>query len=683
MSIVLVTPAVTPAHGEGQAGQAISVDGNGTGRVFDGVGAISGGGGTSRLLVDYPEPERNRILDYLFKPGYGASLQILKVEIGSDTNSSNGAEPSHERARGQVDCTAGYEWWLMEQAKKRNPAIKFYGLEWGAPGWFDGGFWSQDNITYLLNWLGCASQHGLTIGYLGGWNEKGWDKTWYENLRAALDQHGYQDVQLVAADNGGWNVATDMVNDPAFDAAVDVVGIHYPCSQTHCSSSADALSLDKPLFASEDGWKNYLTGAADVAAEINHAYIDSRMTAYINWPAAYAWYPTVQFQDSGLLKANEPWSGYYDLGPTLWVLAQTAQFTRPGWRYIDSATGHLDGGGTYVTRQSPSAGDTARSTTAGRDYTTVFETTAATEPQTVHVTVGGGLSTDTLHLWSTQPDSADPSTWFAQGDDVQPAEDGSYTITLQPDRVYTLTTMQGGKGAASSPPPATLTLPFRDSFDGYQKGSTPRYFSDMEGAFEIAPCGHAVDGTGVHAGKCLQQVITQQPTKWTRVPSPVTLVGDASWTDYQVSTKFLLQQPGTVSLLGRVVNELSSANKPHVNIWMGYYLNISDTGAWSLQDVQGCPTTQCSPGSNKTVTIAQGNAAAMGTSQWHQMALRFNGDTITVIIDGVPAATVTDPTYDHGQVGLMLDGEQACAAPPDCPSSYITAQFDDFAVTPS
>ena len=78
----------------------VAVDGAGTGRTFDGVGAISGGGGNSRLLIDYPEPQRSQILDYLFKPGYGAALQILKVEIGGDTNSTDGAEPSHMHTRG-------------------------------------------------------------------------------------------------------------------------------------------------------------------------------------------------------------------------------------------------------------------------------------------------------------------------------------------------------------------------------------------------------------------------------------------------------------------------------------------------------------------------------------------------------------------------------------------------------
>ena len=38
----------------------ITVNGTAGGRTFDGVGAISGGGGNSRLLVDYPEPQRSQ-----------------------------------------------------------------------------------------------------------------------------------------------------------------------------------------------------------------------------------------------------------------------------------------------------------------------------------------------------------------------------------------------------------------------------------------------------------------------------------------------------------------------------------------------------------------------------------------------------------------------------------------------
>ena len=165
-------PFVAPATGQGSTTTAIPVDGTAPGRVFDGVGAISGGGGNSRFLIDYPAAQRAAILDYLFKPGYGASLQVLKVEIGGDANSTDGSEASIEHSQGVVNCNAGYEWWLMEQAKARNPNIKLYALAWAAPGW-TGSFWSQATIGYIVQWLTCARQHGLTIDYLGGQPERG------------------------------------------------------------------------------------------------------------------------------------------------------------------------------------------------------------------------------------------------------------------------------------------------------------------------------------------------------------------------------------------------------------------------------------------------------------------------------------------------------------------------------
>ena len=113
----------------------ITVNGDGGAQVYDGVGAILGGGGNARYLEDYPARQRASILDYLFKPGYGASLQLLKLEIGGDGNSSDGSEPSVEHTRGTINCRAGYEFAIARQALAINPDLKLYGLQWGAPGW--------------------------------------------------------------------------------------------------------------------------------------------------------------------------------------------------------------------------------------------------------------------------------------------------------------------------------------------------------------------------------------------------------------------------------------------------------------------------------------------------------------------------------------------------------------------
>ena len=60
--------------------------------------------GTARLLIDYVDPQRSEILDLLFKPGYGASFQHLKVEIGGDAQISCGAEPSPMRSPAASDA---------------------------------------------------------------------------------------------------------------------------------------------------------------------------------------------------------------------------------------------------------------------------------------------------------------------------------------------------------------------------------------------------------------------------------------------------------------------------------------------------------------------------------------------------------------------------------------------------
>lgn len=65
----------------GVVGSAIPLNGASAAHVFDGVGGLSAGA-SSRLLIDYPEPQRSQVLDALFLPNYALSMQIFKVEIG-------------------------------------------------------------------------------------------------------------------------------------------------------------------------------------------------------------------------------------------------------------------------------------------------------------------------------------------------------------------------------------------------------------------------------------------------------------------------------------------------------------------------------------------------------------------------------------------------------------------------
>lgn len=157
-------------------------DTRGPGRTFHGIGGLSGGGATSVLLRDYPEPQRSQILDFLFLPNFGASLQIFKAEIGGDAQSTDGSESSHMHDPWTMDFKRGYEWFLVEEAKARNPSIYLYGLPWAFPQWVSCNPGTLDNCTnnpysrpeqtasYVVSWVeGAKTVYGQDIDYVGSW----------------------------------------------------------------------------------------------------------------------------------------------------------------------------------------------------------------------------------------------------------------------------------------------------------------------------------------------------------------------------------------------------------------------------------------------------------------------------------------------------------------------------------
>lgn len=649
--VALLAPVVSRSAQAEVPVALAKLDGSKVGRTFDGVGAISGGGGNSRLLIDYPEPQRSQILDALFKPGVGASLQLLKVEIGADTNSTDGAESSIEPRPGRIDCSSGYEWWLMEAAKARNPRIKLYGLAWGAPGWVGGGkqtFFTRRAIRYLLSWLGCAREHGLTIDYLGGWNERGYDKTWYERLRSGLDAAGYAAVKVVAADDS-WAVAGGLARDSTFARAVDVIGVHYPCSggaggdAGSCRSPTAARRAGKPLWASESGSQSFVSGSPAMARSLSRGYLDGRLTAYINWPLVAALYPNLPYPTAGLLVANQPWSGTYSLGSQLWVAAQWAQFTDPGWTFVDSASGYLRGdarNGTYVTLQAPDR----------NNFSTIVETTTAKTAQWIRFAISGGLPTETMHVWATDVSSADPSTWFRRLQDIRPV-DGSFKLVARPGYLYTLTTTTGEhESPTAGRPGRIMPLPYADDFDGYDTAQAAKYLSNMQGDFQIQPC------DGGRGGRCVRQMVTRKPVEWLHTgATPFAILGDWRWRDYRVAVDVLFNVHGGVQLIGHLGRQ-HGRSPAAID---GCYLHVRDSGAWTIVIKRG---------RRGRATLAHGIAQPLGLHRWHHLSLEFDGPVIRAAIDDHQLASVRDTTSAEGQIGIGTDG-------------YRPAEFDNLSIT--
>jgi len=530
---------------------AINVNGAASGPAFYGIGAMSAGGGNSRLLYDYPAAQQSQILDYLFKPGVGATLQVLKVEIGGGADSTDGSESSIEPVQGTVNCSTGYEWWLMEQAQARNPNIKFYALTWTSPGWI-GGWWNTNAINYLVSYLTCAKQNGVPISYLGGFNETQGDGTaaWWEQLRSTLNADGFSSVQLIGGDliDGFTGIANGLNGNSNWAAVMDIIGAHYPCGNwppttggaTTCvpNGHTAAVQTGKPMWQSEGGALDYEQGAGYVIRSIVRGYVDGGMVEYNNWPIIAALYPNLVYPTQGLIWADQPWSGWYSVGATTAVLGQVAQFTQPGWTFTNG--GYLQGtesDGTYMTLKS----------TNGTDYSTIIETTTASASQTVTFNVSGGLSTGTMYVWATNLGSSSQSNWMVQQSSITPVN-GSFSLTLQPNYVYSITTTTGqGFGTTTSPTSSVMSLPYSDTFAGYPTGSTATYVSQIQGDFQSQPC-------ATQSGNCLTQMFTQAPSIWFYgdVGTPWAVMGDTNWTNYTVSVNALMEQAGRVYLAGRV-----------------------------------------------------------------------------------------------------------------------------------
>ena len=633
ISIAVLLPSLLGTTGALAQSVSVTIDPVDPGKTFDGFGAVSAGA-SSRLLYDYPEPYRSQVLDYLFRPDYGAALQHLKVEIGSDVNSTDGSEPSHMRTAQDKNFTRGYEWWLMQEAHRRNPKIILDTLAWGAPGWIGKGtLYTPAMAHYSAVFLnGAESQYHLNIPYTGIWNEKQFDAQYVKTLRSVLDKER-PGAKIVCCDEypheglGQWSILDAMRKDPALAKAVDVVSVHYPREKGKLTTPADAVDAGKPLWSSEDQpessasiilSRDWAIGGRSLAHLYNENYLEGHFTKTEIWSPVTSYYDILAAPNSGLMYANTPWSGHYDVQGAIWATAHTTQFADPGWHYLQNASGQLTPG-SYVTLAAPN----------GHDWSMVVETINSKQPTRMTVVIKGPLGRDALHVWETNQKRT-----FEHVGDIAP-HDGSFVYTFEPDSLYTITTTVGQhKGTAVPPPSKPFPLPYRDSFEKTPLLRSAAYLSDQDGAYEVHPC------VG-RPGKCLEQVITQKPIPWGPIPDPWTLAGDIHWTDYTERTDFSVPANGIATLIGRIdsADVFADGNARYPS---GYVLRVQADGHWAL----------LATAYKKAEKQLAAGETAVDATRWHKMELRFHGSGIQAAIDGKTVAEVQDQTHTHGMIGI-------------------------------
>lgn len=475
-------------------------DNGGIGPLYRGIGGLSGGGATSRLLPDYPPEVQQQIYDYLFLPNFGASLQLLKVEIGSGGQSTEGTEACHQYTANASEASfeRGYEWLLLRESKKRNPDIGVWALSWAWPAWVgcpggdltspdcDGATpwkYPEQTAAYTVSFIqGAAELHNVTIDVIGSWNERSFNSTYLVALRAALNSAGLSNTKITC-DDFNWQCAVEMMKpgEEALLAAVDFIGGH------DVQKPEDQLP-GKPMVDSE----GYHTTGSDEGAsswiqELNTRYIDYNQTANLAWNLITAYLEGTAFWPHGLMHAFMPWSGWYTVPATIWATAHYTQFTSIAtpWFYtkVGSGSGYLTQGGSYVSLLCPSTGD----------WTLVIEKMPGpgTVEENVPFTLGGGFfpnsttSHPTAAVWSTLlsvgTQYAGPSQQFQRLLDVN-ISSGTFSIPIQVGQIITVTTLVGAGSKGEYPPsspPAAFPSTYADDFNSCLPFAEAKYVTDF------------------------------------------------------------------------------------------------------------------------------------------------------------------------------------------------------------
>ncbi|XP_056333351.1 galactocerebrosidase isoform X2 [Danio aesculapii] len=514
-------------------------DSLGLGQTFDGIGGLSGGGATSRLLVNYAEPYRSQILDYLFKV-----------------------------------------------------------------------------------------------------------------LRYTLDKSGLERVKIIASDNLWEPITSAVLADKELLDAIDVLGVHYPGTK----NVPGALKTGKKLWSSEDySTFNDNVGGGCWARILNQNYVNGKMTATISWNLVASYYDNLPFPRDGIMTANEPWSGNYIVESPVWITAHTTQFTEPGWKYLQTV-GHFTHGGSYVALTDQRGNLTIITETMTHDHSICIRPPlrpydVIVQNATFHLK-GTFASISQLDVWHSKFDFKTNKTVLFQKLKPVKVINGSFSIELDVDEVYTFTTITNGQKGRYPDPPHSAPFPksYRDDFDVPGNFSEAQNFADQTGVFE---CFTNLTDPGPH-GLTLRQVVTQRPITWVAdADQTISVIGDYEWRDLRVSCDVYMEdiQTGGVFVAARV-----DKGGGFVRSTKGIFFWVFADGTYKItNDLRG-------------LTVFANGSSGTRARVWYTLTLTVKGNYASADLNGSSLWKNTvflKPSRGWAAIGT---------------SSFQLAQFDNFVI---
>ena len=454
---------------------------------------------TSRLLMDYKweHPQvYQQVLQHLFG-GQHPLMRMLKVELGSDSNTSCGTEPAPQRAADEpANVARGMGFQLIADAKKIQPDLKTCMLRWAEPGFLRPS-WRQvksddpDEKVPTEAFEAMYQYYKQTViaawqayGYLFDYIDPDRNETkhpmyrylkWFAN-RLKTDQADfpkgfpvadYHAIKLItSAQNYGTDMGTALLNDPELQAVIPAVGYHYNTDDGPDKPFTKiADQLHKEVWYSEgiapvtfgtlrtqDTTGIGIGGpmsALDVANRLVKSYARSRRSLYIFQPAIGGLYPGAKYPGKQLLEMDTPWSGYFQQDTVaLAVMHHFTDFAVTGWRdqtaaknwrYVPSATVSEVAGTENLTQAFGAASVMTLVAPDETDYTVMLinDTSA---PQTYQITVKNlAAATKPLYVWQTWAEDAGKIHDREKTTTLTPVN-GNVTVTIEPRAIISATT---------------------------------------------------------------------------------------------------------------------------------------------------------------------------------------------------------------------------------------------------
>ncbi|KAJ4939900.1 hypothetical protein JOQ06_029336 [Pogonophryne albipinna] len=353
------------------------------------------------------------------------------------------------------------------------------------------------------------------------------------------------------------------------------------------------------------------------------------------------------------------------------AVSHTTQFTQPGWSYLQTV-GHLAQGGTYVALTDGRGSLTVVIETMTHDHSVCIRPplppfNVTSQNATFQASI------KELQVWRSQFNFKTKKPSFFQKLTPLTLVDGSFTLSVAEDEVYTLTTVTSGQKGSypGSPPSARFPKQYKDNFDVRKydtyttqrsqpecevegKGNPPfseaPNFADQTGVFEYYL---NLTDPGAHSFT-LRQVLTERPITWVAdADQTISVIGDHQWQNVTVSCDVFMEsvKTGGVFIAARV-----DKGGQCVRSAQGVFFWVFADGTYKVtNDLAG----------QTVLADGQSGTRAYG---WHTLTLTVEGQYASGLLNGFPLwknAVVLAPPNGWAALGTH---------------SFELAQFDNFAV---